>query len=375
MFRNLIQLIGVLTTALQVTMSSQYCSQDACFNIDLTDDGYANIQMEVPPTTGWVAMGVGQSMRDADMYISWLGSQNQMVLSNRKSTGHVQPTANAEQNVQLLGGSGVNSQTNRMIVNFRRLQQPNTTNASPITKDTKDFIWAVSATRPTSDSVAANIIPHSSKGTFTLDLSQPGSIGQATENKAARSMMLAHASLMFIAWAAFAPFGVFIARYFKWRLPTWDKWFIVHRGVMFGGVAVFTITAIVLGIILSEGNHFKTSHQIIGLVVLLAMACQIVLGFVMNKLWKPNRPKSPWYEHMHQWLGRSTVLLAWVNIGLGLKLVTASKVLVGLYIAWVCLILIGFVFGQALAFRHAKKSKNLEQVHHVNVNKDLPTTF
>lgn len=63
----------------------------------------------------------------------------------------------------------------------------------------------------------------------------------------------------------------------------------------------------------------------IGLALLILCSFQVVGGFVIDRLFNPNRTSIPWWDKAHWWMGRLTVVAALVNIPLGIVLYSKTS--------------------------------------------------
>ncbi|KAJ3052823.1 hypothetical protein HK097_005585 [Rhizophlyctis rosea] len=130
------------------------------------------------------------------------------------------------------------------------------------------------------------------------------------------TLVLAHGIFLFIAWAV-APFpGIFIARFLKNKLGVW--WYRLHVGLMVGVTGIFSIVGVLL-VFLFKPRHFHDPHEIIGAMVIVGMVIQFILGFVANAMFDVDRPRIPWWDKAHWWVGRSMFVLGIVNCYLGIQ--------------------------------------------------------
>ena len=295
-------------------------------------------------------MGIGGSMTSADMYVAWKNSTNGCTLSRRTANGYSAPTYSSTQSIvplNVTATSGIN-----IACSFLR-----PINESPALSSSSRYIYGSSNTGPSNvDDPTANFNRHSkyggysgvnylqafsgtsgsTTGTGTAGQSEGtsggtiGDVGTAavvsTENQSGTAlifsnpeqynqMLIAHGSLMFLAWGVAPFFGIFVARYLKNVLGVW--WYRLHLGLMFGITGVFTAISFIL-IVLYQPYHFKGVHSKIGLAVMIVTVLQIILGYVSNAMWTPDRKEISVWDKVHWWVGRSIFILAIANVYLGL---------------------------------------------------------
>jgi hypothetical protein len=97
-----------------------------------------------------------------------------------------------------------------------------------------------------------------------------------------------------------------------------------------------------------EGGYLSEYHPIIGIVVLVIVFFQPILGFFHHALFKKYNHRTFW-SYGHIWLGRAAITLGIINGGLGLKLAGGSqsaKIAYGvcagfMWMVWVVAIVIG----------------------------------
>ncbi|KAI8614761.1 hypothetical protein BC830DRAFT_1125819 [Chytriomyces sp. MP71] len=92
---------------------------------------------------------------------------------------------------------------------------------------------------------------------------------------------------------------------------------------------------------------------------------QIILGYVCNKLFSPNRLKVPWWDQAHWWLGRFTILFAWIEQFLGLLQYGSGVVIIALFVVGILcgvgVIIAGqYMFGGPV--HHIKGAKGFDDV-------------
>jgi len=130
-------------------------------------------------------------------------------------------------------------------------------------------------------------------------------------------LSVVHGFLMGITWLLIMPTAAFIARYMKHRLGPW--WFHIHRGLVLVGVLTALIAFVII-LTYVQANHFNAVHGQVGLVILSLMLIQVVVGFLSDKLFDPNRRRTPLFPDLLHWfLGWSLVALPVANVLLGLS--------------------------------------------------------
>jgi hypothetical protein len=156
-------------------------------------------------------------------------------------------------------------------------------------------------------------------------------------------LRLFHGVLMFLAWGVLLPFGVTFARFAK-SLPN-AAWFKVHRVIMPLGL-LLALGGFIAALLMVQTNKFKTGHAFIGVVVM-------VLGLLqpINAALRPHPPgpgerktcKRLAFEIIHRYSGRFALVLAAVNMFIGLRYIQAVPALHALYAFWVALVCSCFV--------------------------------
>jgi hypothetical protein len=111
-----------------------------------------------------------------------------------------------------------------------------------------------------------------------------------------------------------------------------------------------SVSQFALGLVIAvktEGTHFKSFHEILGLIIVILAVGQTILGQVIDKLFDPNRSAIPWYDKLHWRLGRFLFAISTVNVFLGiLKYDNAIALSMGVYGAFLGLSFIVFVVAQ-----------------------------
>jgi len=164
--------------------------------------------------------------------------------------------------------------------------------------------------------------------------------------------------LMVLAWVILLPLGVLIARFFKitprqsWPAVLDNKfWWHCHRWLQYSGIALMSAAA-VLAI---RNAHLATSsapvHGVIGFIVIGLGWLQIVGGWLRGSKGGPKggpgatataevrgdhydmTPRRVAFEYLHKFGGYLVIVLATVDVGLGLRAAHAPAWITGLIVA------------------------------------------
>jgi hypothetical protein len=162
-----------------------------------------------------------------------------------------------------------------------------------------------------------------------------------------RSMLIAHGVLASLAFVILFPAGSIAIRLASFPGVVW-----LHAAFQVFAYLVY-IAAFGLGVYLARGLKVLNSyHPIIGIVVMVVLFFQPILGFLHHALFKKYSHRTIW-SYAHIWVGRIAITLGIINGGLGLKLadsmnmssrsgMIAYGVIAGfMWLAWVAAMFIG----------------------------------
>lgn len=164
-------------------------------------------------------------------------------------------------------------------------------------------------------------------------------------------LLAVHGILNLLAWGVFAPTGVLLARHF--RLQLGSKWVIYHMSVMLLA-GLCSLTAVSLAFYQLD-THLVTWHQRLGAFIPLAVLIQASVGFVLYRgsIGLSTRAK---LAQMHRIFGFIFLLLAWINITLGIFEYYGGRDKVSVYTlyGWLGLMSAWVLVGGVLEFRRHK---------------------
>lgn len=162
-----------------------------------------------------------------------------------------------------------------------------------------------------------------------------------------RTMLIAHGVLASLAFVILFPAGSIAIRLASFPGIVW-----LHAAFQVFAYLVY-IAAFGLGVyIASELEMLDHYHPIIGIVVLIAIFLQPILGFLHHALFKKYQSRTLW-SYAHIWLGRVAITLGIINGGLGLHwadsmnssskggMIAYAVIAVIVWLAWVAASVVG----------------------------------
>ncbi|KAF3907023.1 hypothetical protein AA313_de0207411 [Arthrobotrys entomopaga] len=310
------------------------------------DDGYMLIRVTGAAAKGWTAVGIGTQMAGALMFIIYPGTASANVtVSPRLSSGEIAPQYYPQTDVSILEGSGiVDGQITALFTcnNCKRWAGGNL----DITSTAASFIWAQNPNQILeSSNLQEDIQQHDDNtyGVFTIDMTvavvddpnppapiplnptASGSLYTVPNNLLVKKQnyIIAHAVIMSVTFVALFPLGGIIIRLLRHTIRQAVYLHITLQVLSFCLSIVGLATGIMASSVLK--SHFIYSHQFIGVVVIVLLFLQAILGATHHINFKM-KGKRTWVSYCHIWLGRSAIIVGIVNGGLGLPLANASPI-------------------------------------------------
>lgn len=164
-----------------------------------------------------------------------------------------------------------------------------------------------------SSDLNAAIKQHATYGVFEMDLTAavgtPGvpipvnsSASKQVLEKTGDSDLITtiHGGMMILAFVVLMPAGVLIL-----RVLDSPKWHGINQTISAGVGFVGAILGLSLGNY-NRTSGFNSAHQIIGLLVVLVMIGQFVLGYLHHRMFKRTH-STTWMAPIHVWLGRVVI--------------------------------------------------------------------
>ncbi|BGP07380.1 hypothetical protein JCM10049v2_003211 [Rhodotorula toruloides] len=323
----------------------------------------ANVSSTSPTSVGWLGVGHGTAMADADFLLAWptvSGSSVNWTLSHRLPNsnalgGHAMPvlasssagTSTPAFYTLVPALTTSDSSSPFSIVAFTRLVDPGSSyptaqgvTSAALGSGTLDLIYASSSRNAgTANEGQATFSQHDQPtGVTSIDMSaayavaanetstQPPQAQQAPPPSAAarrrRRIFIAHAALGGLAFAIVVPLAILTARFGRERFA----WLPPHVALQLLAASM-VITAFALAVS-QTGNLFADLHQRLGLVLFLLVILQLLLGYLAH-LTLPSaltssspslsRPRPSLARAIHILLGLTILALGWVQIHTGIK--------------------------------------------------------
>ncbi|KAK6191787.1 hypothetical protein SNE40_003381 [Patella caerulea] len=178
-----------------------------------------------------------------------------------------------------------------------------------------------------------------------------------------------HGILMAIGWGFFLQWGAFIARYLKCKNPIW---FYLHVTFQIFGLCC-AIAGLVMGILSVPFGHVKFVHSIVGIVVMILGVLQPINALIRPHKTQPDESKTfrrRLWECVHHFGGRAGLILALVNISLGVFLAVTDQLIWSLWFGYLCAIVLVYILAESIRgligrSRNCKGEKGTKQPKHM----------
>ncbi|KAI2746649.1 hypothetical protein DTO013E5_150 [Penicillium roqueforti] len=314
--------------------------------------------MSGPTDYSWIAVGTGNEMKDSLMFVIYSKANGENItFSPRLSSGEQEPVYSSSIKVDILNGTGISD--NVMTVNARCSNCTQWETGSLDLKSTSQpWIFGLgptgsSAAMLRSNSQTANIERHSEYGIFTMDMVRatggsgglPTSYTNSTGSVLSKSITndsnwpsIIHGLCLCGALILLMPAGVVLLRV----APKSVRWHWINQTLSSAIAIVGIIIGFYLSTMFTKSQNYGSAHQILGIILLLAMLAQWGMGFWHHRVYK--QTKSPTrFGIIDRYFGHIIIFLAIVNGGIGLTWSSASKSVVIGYSIAVIIIGLGLV--------------------------------
>ncbi|KAI1194548.1 CBD9-like protein [Nemania serpens] len=366
----LLAFFGTVLFSSRVAAAIQYCHKDELVNLCLgmaaakneTSGGtdlFVTLGFEGSATTGWMALGVGEQMAGALMFLMISDQQKNVVVSVRTTDGHFQPQM-APDKTPVAEILSVNSQTDvwqEYAFVCYACDKWATFNPS---EKSHPFIWArglhqkfkaatldarikqhdhyrlfwVDMTAGVLSSAEAAIPPKldRSKGSFAAsDFGSPSGNSSSDVDRGF-TVARAHGLLLGLAFMFLFPAGaVVLSTGYTEAFKTHVALQLVASLSVFGGIAL-----IAWPILKNDGfERLLGAHPVFGVVLLILVWIQIWLGWWHHRNFVTLQKKTT-PTFVHRWSGRFLLIFGTVNTAIGIvfaKERAAAKLIWGILAA------------------------------------------
>jgi cytochrome b len=336
--------------------------------VEATGDLY--FHLEAPAGQAWAAVGIGSEMKDALIFTAYAsGNDTGVTISPRIATGHSEPSYAKDVDLQQIWPEELNG-SNTIGSDGRLRADAVCRNCTSwlsgkgkldLTNTGAPFIFAVGPSKEMrSSSLTASMRRHDFYGHFTMNMTAAisledgavplpnskngtydlsGASGAKDMTADSSHAPAAHALIMLGSFVFLFPLGSLVLK-------------VLHKALWHGIVQIIAVVLITvgfgLGIYISTqynkvrlnhssiiNNHmmetngnqsrsFVSAHQLIGLIVFIALLIQLGLGLLHHRTWK--RTKSPTiFSKIHRYLGPTIFLLSVINGGIGFNFAENSS--------------------------------------------------
>jgi hypothetical protein len=243
------------------------------------------------------------------------------ILSPRLSYGHVEPSYTSSINVTVLGGSKIEGNTTTVNAKCSNCRSWKGGSIDPKNTAAK-FIYATGPDGSlNTKSLTAGIKRHAGYGAFKMDLTKAvGTAGapipatadssgtEQTQDKTDHDFSAPlHACIMIFAFVGLMPIGILIL-----RVLNSPRWHGLNQALSVVVALIGACLGIYAGTMFNRSKNFDSAHQIIGLIIIVAMIGQFVLGFLHHRMYKKTLAPTK-LAPIHVWLGRVVIPAGIVN--------------------------------------------------------------
>ncbi|KAG9568841.1 CBD9-like protein, partial [Aureobasidium melanogenum] len=301
---------------------------DLVFSMSASTNGSLALYLAGAFKHSWIAVGTGTEMQDSMMFIVYGDkTKHGATLSTRYSTGENEPKYM----------SNMNPESNAIHESGFFTVDAHYQNSSSwmqhhidMSSSEQPFIFALGPKLSHSNggSPTATIQRHVVYGRFTMDMTKAvsdsapsanGDNGAWIRSGASEAYGVSsdydvgsaiHAVVMCLAFVIVFPLGALLLRFISVR---------VHYMVQLAASILVIIglgTGVYISMEYNRTKNYNTAHQIIGLIVFVGVAIQLILGTVHHVIYKRTR-RSTKLGKIHLYLGPVVLVLGIINAPLG----------------------------------------------------------
>jgi hypothetical protein len=304
--------------------------------------------------TGWVGFGINTAaqMPGADVLQASCDPSSQSVTYiDAYTVAYIAPIQDTQNNLFSVNCTEVNGQT---TIGFSRMLNTGDPQDKPFINGNQFMLWSFN---DDDDNFGTK---HTDKAVLQINFFT-GATTMGIDLK------LVHGILMIIAWALISPIATFIAVYLK---GLGHLWFQLHAALQVIGLVIMFTAFVIIESYLGPMSraHFQNAHNDIGLIIVILTFVQVFLGYLANKMYSPERTKTPFFpDKLHWFVGRFLFLFVIVNIFLGFDQYGFTTTRVGTFVTYavwvfVLFILIGFMWWRSRSVDISDSNYNHQKV-------------
>ncbi|KAH8820884.1 hypothetical protein F5884DRAFT_850131 [Xylogone sp. PMI_703] len=361
------------------------------FSLNIPDDSSEDLYFSLSGSTSYsyIAVGMGSDKMEGSLiFLLYTSSHgNSITLSPRVTDGHTEPTYTSKVEYTILDNSGINKVNKTMTVNAKCSNCRKWNSGSlNITSNAENFIYATGPPGSLkTNSESADTKRHNKYGTFQMDLTKavgaagvPALIVNSTVGTKQDSNTndndfpsALHGALMVLTFFGLMPLGVFLLRILERpRFHGWNMEISAAIAIIGTGFGIYSAT------MYNRSKNWNSGHQILGIIVILAMIGQFLLGFMHHRIYKRTLVPTKLAPY-HRWLGRVVIPMGIVDAFLGFPFALNSKydyVLIGVLVSVVIVMVLSVFWRTQRKARNRKFSglseepSSIYQPQHSNIN-------
>jgi hypothetical protein len=351
-------------------------------------NGDVYFHLSAPSGNSWAGVGIGSEMKESLFFIAYASKNGTGVtLSPRTASGESEPSYYSKVTCDLVyandlpgantvtdggyetvtsGGNGT-IQVDAVCHNATSWTVGGKSNSLSTTSTKQDFIFAVGpgttgndGSGINSDSLSADLRRHDFYGHFTMDMTKASTTtsgaasvprpndasnssytlenaSAATNTKADNDPAPAiHAFVMCFTFVIIFPLGSLVLR----ALNSVKGHYIVQI-IGFVLCAMASAGGIVISTQYNKSKNFNSAHQVLGILIFIALCAQLGLGIVHHRIFK--RDKRPTIMgKIHLYLGPAAIIIGIINAPIGFVFGSNPHLCLP-YTVILLLVLIGFI--------------------------------
>ncbi|GMH46195.1 hypothetical protein BSKO_14163 [Bryopsis sp. KO-2023] len=309
---------------------------------EVSDDQEIIIKMQ-RQSTGWMGLGIQPAdasvsgMQETDMYIGWVEDDGTVTLIDAWAIGFLKPEGDDAQGGtnDILSFAGEEKDGTTTIIFKRKINTGDDFDRVIKDKD-QDIVFAFGDSDglppgghgPNRGKDKNNFTIQPEGGSDT-DGSKSGSGGNKGPN---RSLIVAHAWFMVLAWGLLCVMGLVMSRLTR----HWKYWMQVHIACELGAVLISLIGEI-MAFSYSQGK-VRYAHGAISFIILFTSVPQLFLGWIASK------SNTATIKKLHRAVGYFIVGVAFWQMWMGMQILEVDEKLVQCFYAWIISIVVSFHF-------------------------------